>query len=142
MRCEMVAKKLLSILLVLLISFVLVISVLVLSIIFGQSCAPEPFEMEYPKHYTSEYCFNNYIAADPNLGYLQSAENSTAEPFYDAPYFYSYYGIKDVPLEKYLRVFERALFFDSGSSNLVKHKDMENEEAIRDYEVNSAILYW
>lgn len=135
----MAEKKIFSCLTVLLI--VLAEIALVILIIFCINLftpKPERFEMEYPEHYTSEYCYNNYIEADPCLIALNIADNSVDDEIY---HHRIYFGIKDVPLEKYL-CSQTIMIFVKEDYGLVKHMDMENEEAIRDYDVNTASLFW
>lgn len=95
----------------------------------------------YPQDYTTSYCSENYIQADPNLMYLRSADNAigTIEiPGGSA----SYYAIKDIPLDEYL-LKDEAVLFAPLSYKIVKNKNNNNlpTQEILSYTVKSVTLY-
>ena len=121
----------------------IIILILVTALIFacaGCSEKEEKFEIDYPDMYTAEYCYGNYVAADSNLVHLKSADNSIGKYRINAS-SYSYYGIKDVPIDKYLALAEGGLMRPAYQVSIVQ-KNTETDEPILDYKVNKAVLYW
>ena len=79
-----------------------IIFLLLISILFLTSCAL-PYRMKYPDEYTGQYCHNNYFVTSSNLKYLSCAKNRI-DSWKENMKTMQFYGIKDIPLDKYLAV--------------------------------------
>lgn len=114
--------------------------ILVIFMLFTTSCSnKDVFEMTYPEEYTGEYCFNNYVEADINLTFKRIADNRIGK--YDRNAFHdTFYGAKDIPLEKFIFRKTTAVFCPE-EFKVLKYKDCE-DEPLMDYTVTKAELFW
>lgn len=106
------------------------------------SCSSrETYKAEYPEFFTPEYCYQNYVDADPNLTYLICARNGIGR-HEENRHVDRYYAIKDIPVDKYLCSFRNSIMFSKYlDAQILKHKDL-HEEAILDYAVTELEIYW
>jgi len=117
---------------------------LCISLMFLCSCF---YIADYPDTYTTGYCYNNYVKANPNLRWISrskiarnSVKRSDRSDTYDDPAgFYSYWAIKKVPVDEYL-VEEQFLIFETYHT-LVKNKNY-SKDPIFDYNAKSAKIVW
>lgn len=112
-----------------------------LASIFSSCSKSDEYLVTYPQEYTTSYCNDNYIQADPNLMYIRRADNDIGK--IDIPGGYaSYYAIKDVPINEYL-VLDEAIIFAPLSYEIVKNKNNNDllEQEILSYPIKSVQIY-
>lgn len=126
-------------------ALLLIITLLFQSLCCG--CAPKTedlgYEAVYPELYTPEYCYENYVEADPGLIHLCSAKNSLDRFEIPGGYGYGYYyAIKDVPMEDYLALKVIQAFVSPFNHSIVRNKnaDMPVQE-ILSYKLKGIDLY-
>lgn len=117
-------------------------SIMVLLVCMFTSCSKSnEYLVTYPQKYTTSYCNDNYIQADPNLMYIRIADNDIGKV--DIPGgFAKYYAIKDVPVDEYL-VLNKSVIFAPLSYEIVKNKnnnDLLGQEILL-YPIKSVQIY-
>ena len=132
--------------------------VLCISFVFLFSCA---YKADYPDTFTSEYCYNNYVMANPNLrltcdakiaknrvkdkvyvpqgGTYEDLSDGRDPAIYDANN-YIFRAIKNIPMDKYL-LQARPIIFDTSKDVLIKNKDY-HKDPIFDYNAILAEIVW
>ena len=102
------------------------------------------YKVDYPDYYTPEYCYENYIDADPNLIHLFCSENSIGT-YRNTGFFDTYYAIKDVLLDEYLCIRRINVLFNTGIGDvqIVRNKKTGlSEQEILTLNYKSVELYW
>lgn len=95
---------------------------------------------EYEEALTPDYCFENYMEADPNLTYLHAAYNSIGR-YVNSGQYIDYYGIEGISHESYLGTrISYVILSLSYEVSVVKSKTLE-EEPIYDLTAVSAKIY-
>ncbi len=119
----------------------IIIYICVLSLLCASLSSCSDSKMDYPEIYTPEYCYENYVQADPHLNYLYSAKNSIGSFREDSsPSTHNFFGIIDVPLEEYLS--DIIFTFMSGTEEQIFKNKNVTEEAILDYNIEKVELFW
>lgn len=116
---------------------------LCVSFILLFSCA---YKADYPNTYTTEYCYKNYVNANPNLLLTvdakiakNSVERSARSESYNPSGWYRFYGIKNIPIDKYL--WQRHNLLLGISERLVRNKNYF-KDPLFDYDAISAKMAW
>lgn len=125
-----------------LLSIVLSVCLLMVLLFLPKSCShSDEYIVTYPQKYTTAYCEENYIRADPNLIHLIAAENEIGK--IEIPGGWGYYrAIKDVSMEDYL-VMTKVLMFGINGRDIVKNKnnDALPEQEILSYHIKKIEIY-
>lgn len=109
--------------------------------VFSSCAGKDEYLVDYPEKYTTSYCSENYIQADPNLVHLRAADNDLGRieiPGGGARYC----KIKDIPLDEYL-LLDQYIMFAPLAYKIVKNKnntDIQVQE-ILSYKVKSVNIY-
>jgi len=115
--------------------------ILLLLNVLSSCVQKDNYIVEYPEMYTTTYCSENYIEADPNLVHLRAADNDLGK--IDVPGGNAKYcAIKDVPLDEYL-LFDEYVMFAPLSYQIVKNKNNTAlpVQEILSYKIKSVDLY-
>lgn len=94
------------------------------------SCAKD-YQADYPDNFTTEYCVQNYVFADPNLMFLERAKNDATESYNWNGKVFRFFAIRDVSPEDYLVVTASTFFVEHGAVRVVKDQDI----GIENYEI-------
>lgn len=80
-----------------------IMTVFLLCLVQCMASCSKHYQADYPDNFTTEYCVQNYIYADPNLLYLERSENRPAGGAHHGPgAIINYYAIRNISPEEYL----------------------------------------
>ncbi len=109
--------------------------ILILS--FLSSCGRKN-KIRYPDTYTPEYCASNYIEADYHLKFSEVAENSIGT--INSGGLYAYYGIKGIPLDRYL-ICKQWLIYEIGEKLVINKNSGIQKQEVLVYEIEKIEIY-